>query len=376
VIALAVLAFVAGGLALLRYAVALPLFARYLHRARVAAIPRGPTPPLSVLKPLYGTDPGLAENLERTLRQNYPRFEVLFVHERPDDPALEAARAAARAVPDVPVRFVAGRADGVVNPKAAVLVRGAEEAREERLVAADSDVRPDPLWLRDVANGLAVADAVSFAPVLFGMRTLPARLAGLAANTDGFLTVVLTNGAAMTGATIGVTRASLEHVGGWRAVGDRMAEDYALGEALKRAGFRLALARRAARIHFPGEGGRATWRWTGRWLRTIRSAAPGWYVAGALPACAPLLLLATAAATPWTAPALRLLAGITAIRAALAVVVDFRFCWDRSLVRALPLLPLLWVLEPLGYLSGLFGGTVTWRGRRYRLKAGRVSLPK
>ena len=84
---LAGVALAVGGLAVLRQAVGLALLLRFLRRARVASIPKGPTPPLTLIKPLYGADPGLEENLVATLRQNYPEFEVLFVHERPDDPA-------------------------------------------------------------------------------------------------------------------------------------------------------------------------------------------------------------------------------------------------------------------------------------------------
>jgi hypothetical protein len=57
-----------------------------------------------------------------------------------------------------------------------------------------------------------------------------------------------------------------------------------------------------------------------------------------------------------------------------ALLVDFRFCWDRSLVRALPLLPLLWIAEPLNLLAGLAGSTVDWRGRRYKVSGGRATL--
>src|SRR5436309_11541242 len=58
---------------------------RYLS---VKPLPAGPTPPISLLKPLCGEDEGLEENLRSFLDQDYPIFEVLFAVHRPDDPAV------------------------------------------------------------------------------------------------------------------------------------------------------------------------------------------------------------------------------------------------------------------------------------------------
>jgi len=367
---LAVIAFVVAGFALLRYVAGIPLLVRYFRDARVAEIPKGDTPPVSLLKPLYGRDPGLHDNLVATLRQNYPEFEVLFVHERADDPALKAVDAAVRAVPGVEVRKLAGRDADVANPKVAVLVRGEAEARHGILVTADADVRPDPLYLRDVANGLADADLVSFLPVFFGMRTFWARTVGLLLDTDSLLPLFVANGRVATGSTIGVRKEILERIGGYRAVADFIADDYALGRAVQRAGGRLVLARRPTRLYMPGGGfGEGV-----RWLRTVRSTLPAAYVALLLVAFAPLLLLVCALTTPLHGPALWLLGAHTVGRALAATMIDLRFCRDGSLLRSLHLLPLLWLVEPAAAVAGAFGRTVRWRGRRYRLRSGRATL--
>jgi ceramide glucosyltransferase len=358
-----------AGLALLRQLLGILCLARFLRRARVSSIPKGETPPISLLKPLYGEDPGLLENLEATLRQNYPDFEVLFLHERPDDPAAAVADGAMARVPDVPARRILGRDAAAANPKVAVVLRGEAVARFGIVAVADSDVRPDPLYLRDIANGLADADAVSFVPVVFGMRGLWARLGGLLFDTEAVLTVLLGQGRAMTGSTVGIRRDALRKVGGFRAVADRIAEDYSMGVLLRRAGCRVALARRAARLHAPGGGFTETGRQAVRWARTVRTTAPLLYALALPLSTAPLLLLFHGGAT-----ALLLLLLHTLARAAVALLVDFRFCWDRSLVRALPLLPLLWIAEPLNLLAGLAGSTVDWRGRRYKVSGGRATL--
>ncbi len=358
-----------GGAALLRQLLGLLCLARYLRRARVASIPKGPTPGISLLKPLYGEDPGLAQNLESTLRQNYPDFEVLFLHERPDDPAAAVADAAMKRVPDVPAQRIEGRDPDAKNPKVAVVLRGEAAARHGILAVADSDVRPDPLYLRDIANALAEADAVSFVPVVFGMKGFWSRLGGLLFDTEAVLSVLLGSSRVMTGATVGIRREALAKVGGFRAVADRIAEDYSMGVLLRRAGCRLALARRAARLYAPGGGLRETARQAVRWARTVRSTAPLIYAVALPLSAAPLLLLCRGGTA-----ALVLLLLHTTVRACVATLVDFRFCWDRSVVRALPLLPLLWILEPLNLLAGLAGSTVEWRGRRYKVRGGRATL--
>ena len=371
---LTIIALVTGAMAVLRYCAGLSLLLRYLRGARLRALETGPTPPISLLKPLFGRDPGLATNLRATLRQNYPKFEVIFLHEREDDPALEALAEAARGVPDVEVKTVSGRAADVPNPKVAVLVGGEAAARHGIVASADSDVRPDPLYLRDIAFGLQDADAVSFAPVLFGARTIWARAAALLVNGDALLAALMTSGQAITGSTVAVRREALESIGGYRRVGDRIADDYSLGAALKEAGFRLVLARRPARLYMPGGNFRETARWVVRWTRTIRSTVPGMYAIAVPLAFAPALLLATALLTGYATPALLLLALHTVARAVTAIAVDVRLVRDQSTLKALPLLPLLWILEPLAILGGVAGNTVSWRGRRYRLKGGRATL--
>jgi len=364
-----------GALSLLRYAISLPLLARWLRRGRVSSIPRGPTPPLTLIKPLYGDRPELALDLEATLRQNYPDFEVIFVHEREDDPALAAVAAATTAVPDVPVRRIAGRDAEATNPKVAVLIGGERGARTESTViaAADCDVHPDPLYLRDIANALTDADAVSFVPVLFGTRGVAGRLAALAVNTDALLGILLLRGRAMTGSTIGVRREALASIGGWAAVKDRIADDYALGRALRHAGLRTVLARRALRVRAVEGGPAETASWMLRWARTVRVTAPLHYLLALLLASAPLLLIA--AKLFGTAPgAVWMLAGIALARIATGVAIDLRYAWDGSTRKALIALPLLWLVEPAGLLLGLIGRSVEWRGRRYRLKGDRATL--
>jgi len=51
-------------------------------------------PPITVLKPLCGAEPGLHANLRSFCLQNYPRFEIIFGVRDAADPACASAPAA------------------------------------------------------------------------------------------------------------------------------------------------------------------------------------------------------------------------------------------------------------------------------------------
>src|SRR4029079_10048630 len=91
--------------------------------AAVAALTRRPhqlsdrSPPVSVLKPLCGSDPGLRQNLESFFRQDHPDFELVFVVVDARDLALEVVRELAREFPAVRCRIVIHAGRGALNPK-------------------------------------------------------------------------------------------------------------------------------------------------------------------------------------------------------------------------------------------------------------------
>ena len=49
-------------------------------------------PPVSVLKPLHGIEPGLERSLETFFEQEYPEFELLFCARHETDEGLKTAR--------------------------------------------------------------------------------------------------------------------------------------------------------------------------------------------------------------------------------------------------------------------------------------------
>src|SRR5580700_9106792 len=65
------------------------------------ALRPGFTPPLSLFKPLHGSEQGLEAHLTSFFQQDYPEFEILFCAREPNDAGLETARRVAANFPGV-----------------------------------------------------------------------------------------------------------------------------------------------------------------------------------------------------------------------------------------------------------------------------------
>ena len=112
-------------------------------------------PPVSVLKPLHGAEPGLSDNLRSFADQDYPAVQLVLGVRDPGDSALPIARALIRDRPDCDIALVINPRVRGSNLKVANLENMLPAARHEWIVLADSDMRVARYYLSAITEPLA-----------------------------------------------------------------------------------------------------------------------------------------------------------------------------------------------------------------------------
>ena len=332
-------------------------------------------PPVSVLKPLCGLEPGLLENLRSFCEQSHPNYELLFGARDANDPALEVARKVAAEYPHRDIRIVPGATRLGENRKINTLAHLMPLARYDLIVIADSDIRVGPGYLQRVVEPLSDK---SVGIVSCSYRGRPAgglwSDLGALAIDEWFIPSVLVahslgSSAYCSGTTMALRREVLDAVGGFEVLAPLLADDYELGLRVRQLGLRCVIPRYevVATVHEPTLTELV--RHELRWMRTIRTVTPLGHAMSFLTYVVPLTLLASAAFHfhTWS---LGLVALAVLSRVALHYVVSRPAVWDPDqvgidvprpwyLVWLVPVRDLLsFALWVMSYMSR----RVTWRG--------------
>ena len=325
-----------------------------------------PDPFLSVLKPLRGAEPRLAELLTSFCAQGFDRFEVIFGARDPDDPALAVARDVAARFPLI-ARVVTADATTPrhANPKIDTLAALVPHARGDVLVISDADMRVDRAYLRAVAAPFADGRTGAVTCLYRGAAAVDdlASQLGAQGNHEHFAPSALVASALLPqrfcfGATMAVRRDVFEAFGGLAALGSHLADDARLGALVAILGHEVVLARYVVENAVAEDGLGGLWRHELRWARTHRTLEPGGY-AGLLLTYPIALALVHLPFARRRGRALALLGLALASRLALSVAARRAFGvtspWRPWLV------PLRDALGCAVWVASFFGRGVRWR---------------
>jgi ceramide glucosyltransferase len=330
-----------------------------------------PAPPISILKPLAGLDDGLFENLAALAHQDYPDFEIILGTESADDPALAVARRFQASFPHVPIRIVTSARTLGRNPKVNNLASIASHARHELILISDSNVRPNPLYLRETASELRDPNVGLVANVIAGTgeETIGALFENLHLNSfvaGGICAAqLLASHVCVVGKSMLFRKGDLQSLGGWRGVRNVLAEDYVLGRRFSELGRRVVISTHVLpTLNERWEIKRFFNRHV-RWGQMRRRIAPLAFFLE--PLLNPIPLLAAAIATTQTAPISAAAFGGIVLKCASDALLAKRLRNNGFSLVDLAWIPVKDLLVVLIWLTASVRRTVTWRGNVLRI---------
>lgn len=356
--------YVAASLAAMRFALR--------ASAPAQALPEN-TPRVAILKPLHGVTQSLRDQIASYFKLDYPRIDYYFGISTGDDGAAQIPVEVHQDYPQRPMEIVVGIEPGCANRKVAKLIKMSDLAQDADLfVMSDADIAVDRDHLRRLVGELAADENLGVVSCIYRAHSsgsFASRLEALAVNTD-FAPMVMLSAAIepvrfALGATIAIKRATLDAIGGFRAIKDKLADDYYIGKLAADCGWGVELSRSIVITVAHERTFADFWNHQLRWARTYRTTRPlslatilihGLFWA--------LILLIASGASGF---AIKALAVVLIARLAMATLILRSVLRVPGWGRDLWLVPLKDLCMSGIWFASLLSNKVQWAGRRLEI---------
>jgi ceramide glucosyltransferase len=336
------------------------------------------TPPVSLLKPVYGMDFGSVENFASFCHQNYPEYEILFAVNDESDPSVPLIREFAAKFPERHIQLISGAPQVGANKKVNNLIELARAARHEVLVLTDGDVRVAPNYLREVVAPFADPKFGAVTSFYRGIvqGSLAAELEAVGASSDFFAGVLVAEWMEgmkfALGASIVTTKHWLEKIGGFAAIADMHSDDYELGSRIAKAGGEVQLSREAVWTMYPAQSLSGFWNHQLRWARTVRLSRPISYL-GLIFTHGVAWAILAAIIAPTVQIAAAYLIAYLVLRLAMAWMVGVWGVGDEILRRKLWLVPFRDAIYFFVWIASFASKKIQWGGEQYTMQDQKMS---
>ena len=348
------------------------------RQAGEGARPKQTLPPVSILKPLKGTDPEIYRSFRSHCLQDYPEYEIIFGVGDPNEPAVASVKRLRNEFPAAGIRLVICPEILGENRKLSNLAQMLRHARHSYLIVNDSDIRVEPDYLRRVITPLLQREIGMVTCLYRGIAasTLGSWLESLGISADfcaGVLVARTLEGGLRfgLGSTMALRREDLRRIGGFESIADYLADDYELGKRISELGLGVHLSEVVVETFLPAYTVREFVAHQLRWSRGMRDSRPGGYfgMVFTFGVVWSTLCVAVSGGKMW---AWALLAVIWASRFLLGAVMDKTVLRNHRSFWNFLLLPFRDFVAAGVWLASFAGNTVTWRGDRFQLRNGKL----
>ncbi|MDP8984988.1 MAG: bacteriohopanetetrol glucosamine biosynthesis glycosyltransferase HpnI [Pseudomonadota bacterium] len=354
----------------------LTLIAVLVWQRRKPAERSAQRPPLTVLKPLCGNEPGLYEHLRGFCRQDYPQYQIVFGVRDSADPARLVAERLAAEFPTLPIDVVVNPELHGSNGKVSNLINMLDRARHEILVIADSDAFVGPDYLATVTAPLLDARVGLVTCAYRGVptRSVWSRLGAMYINEWYVPSILLAwlfgYEGYVSGQTMCLRHETLRAIGGLRTIADHLADDHRLGELIRGLGLRIVLSPYLVGGEHHEQNMRSLTRHELRWMRTIQVLRPASFRMIFLSFSLPLAVLGMVLAFVAGSPPVTVWA-LFGIAALIRLVLHFihRLGRNPHVFSDLWLLPVRDLLLCCVWVRSFFSSRVIWRGIEFEVDA-------
>ena len=360
------------------YSIALFSIWNFFRRsAPRGAMNPGFVPPVSILKPIRGLDPGAYENFASFCRQDYPDYEIVFCVGEEDDPAVPILQKLAQDFPEHSIRILFGSGGTGSNDKVIKLARLVSEARHEVVVINDSDVRVTPDYLRNIVAPLADSKvgAVTCFYVSAEDGNFTDSLQSVGMLSDFYAGIIVAwqlEGVKFAlGPTIATTRARLAGFGGYDAIKNRPADDLLVGRLIAEQGYDVELLPYTISTVADYGSLRDLFHKRLRWIVVMRHLRPWGHFGLIFTLGLPWCLLAIAI-HPSLAVALGYLGTYLAMRFAMTWMVGSWGLKHDAPWKKLTLIPVWDALAFCIWLTSFSRNSIRWRNVDYYIRDGQL----